>query len=1133
MVNVNKPTGRSKYVTYWEYLDKDKPAVTPSEIVGYDGIFPDEIIARAAELRGYNEAYYKDRKTLEGLDEEPILKLTDLDFIKFALQERYESVVRQIDCIHQREIAQLDIPDPQWAAYTYEEIIAMAENGVNIPDEVVAWAKAQQQADPMSYEIDVESSESQGAEQGAESAASVQKKAKEYAEKAEKAIDETLQLFESHRDVAQKAMRIKKAKEDKYKSEMDDIAKMTEEWKALNAKSSAGTLTKAENKRFSELSRKLNGKNGTAMKDMQMADAQLDKYLDSFEIIDTKIDENSTLIQETKEIANSLLKIEKPCASELMPHSKTEKEVGHGLLSDLKFGAKGDNLSAATMEAAEDLKECNDDVTEVIRGRVGTELTQFAKDYTTEATKNEENTKEVMGDAFNQASPERKLKKSVDSGIPIIFSFMNAILASTLTILTTAELLAKDKETKTEKKSLNKELKKADKDMKALNKEVDEAENKKESNRSEEEVFLAKLDEINTKSTEPTKSKDPDSADPNGNEASNNGEEQDIIKNLENIGNKDKQASKSLNKALTKSTKTTNKSKSIAKILKGKTTNLGKYNQKAIKTALDTTVVGVGTTALSVVTNLIGTELCATGSFMIGCLDPTTVTTGFKLLDLGAGFLKLSELELGTGLAATRNGAATLAISAMVDDNIKDANASEKDANKVVKENKKEIQASAKALKKNSSTETATAAAATAVTATVTTSASTAATASATTTSAPTTSGGEATEAGAEQQANAATQTAGSGDSTTSETPNENPSNNKNSENDEGNDANKQEQGKGGVSKPSVDIGFTIPHCIAANVTVSQSTNNVLNRQRKVEADRDEYLGNLDIMEKLNKKIKKNQGIVEKLEQAKAQKIENISKNIETSNTDIENANKNGETDKAAVAQIDLDTQTAELETVAQDTKSSNALAKSLNDGNKQLKVLEGEKGGLKTNLDDYNKEVANHLDNCQDTIVTGSGTIGVGIGYIAAGVPLTFNPATKPAGIALIVTGLAHRDAGLSSIITGSTGLTLHGEASGHVKDIRASLKSGDPKIKNGKNSLKRARTSAKAAEKITETALSAVPDTATSSASASTNANTTSSVETDDKVDRKLARFNNDSIIESKKKKKKVQGVSASSRG
>ena len=50
---------------------------------------------------------------------------------------------------------------------------------------------------------------------------------------------------------------------------------------------------------------------------------------------------------------------------------------------------------------------------------------------------------------------------------------------------------------------------------------------------------------------------------------------------------------------------------------------------------------------------------------------------------------------------------------------------------------------------------------------------------------------------------------------------------------------------------------------------------------------------------------------------------------------------------------------------------------------------------------------------------------------------------------------------------------------------------------------------------------------------ASATTNADVKSNTQTDDKADRKLSRFNMDSIIESKKKRKKVQGVSASSKG
>ena len=48
---------------------------------------------------------------------------------------------------------------------------------------------------------------------------------------------------------------------------------------------------------------------------------------------------------------------------------------------------------------------------------------------------------------------------------------------------------------------------------------------------------------------------------------------------------------------------------------------------------------------------------------------------------------------------------------------------------------------------------------------------------------------------------------------------------------------------------------------------------------------------------------------------------------------------------------------------------------------------------------------------------------------------------------------------------------------------------------------------------------------------ASSNASANIVNTTNTDDKLTRKLSRFNNDSIIESRKKMKKVQAVSAAS--
>ena len=50
---------------------------------------------------------------------------------------------------------------------------------------------------------------------------------------------------------------------------------------------------------------------------------------------------------------------------------------------------------------------------------------------------------------------------------------------------------------------------------------------------------------------------------------------------------------------------------------------------------------------------------------------------------------------------------------------------------------------------------------------------------------------------------------------------------------------------------------------------------------------------------------------------------------------------------------------------------------------------------------------------------------------------------------------------------------------------------------------------------------------------ASATANANSVDKTETDDKAEKKLARFNKETEIESRKKRKRVNAVSASARG
>jgi len=54
------------------------------------------------------------------------------------------------------------VPNPEWSGYSYLEILNMANNGVYVPKDVLFWAKAQEEADIISYQVvsdDAENSE--------------------------------------------------------------------------------------------------------------------------------------------------------------------------------------------------------------------------------------------------------------------------------------------------------------------------------------------------------------------------------------------------------------------------------------------------------------------------------------------------------------------------------------------------------------------------------------------------------------------------------------------------------------------------------------------------------------------------------------------------------------------------------------------------------------------------------------------------------------------------------------------------------------------------------------------------------------------------------------------------------------
>ena len=89
---------------------------------------------------------------------------------EFYLQYAQRLLSIQYSSKYGNVIPGIDVaPDPKYAQYSYEEIIAMANNGVNIPKEVLAWAKGQQEADVVDYIVVSDNDESSNDETNGES----------------------------------------------------------------------------------------------------------------------------------------------------------------------------------------------------------------------------------------------------------------------------------------------------------------------------------------------------------------------------------------------------------------------------------------------------------------------------------------------------------------------------------------------------------------------------------------------------------------------------------------------------------------------------------------------------------------------------------------------------------------------------------------------------------------------------------------------------------------------------------------------------------------------------------------------------------------------------------------------------
>ena len=302
-----------------------------------------------------------------------------------------------------------EIQDKEWAGYTYEEIIEMENNGYKIPEDVLQWAHAQQQSDVTAYVMISEDAQSEAdtteEATGDNSLDSIKAKATKYITQTEQAQNETDQLVEQYKVTSKKARDIKREKGDSYEESLNNLTKLAKEWKELDEKNKNGTLSGFERIKYKFLGNLLNSEDGKIITDIQQDTATLDEFLNTLDSLNTKIDKNLELSQNTIQAGLELSNFEKNYNDNNEPYVNTGIVVkGSGLLADLLYGVYGDEVAKLAILKGHDLEDNSNQLSTTLKVGFQEDLATFASSYSTLATSTQEKIKEAMGETDNEST---------------------------------------------------------------------------------------------------------------------------------------------------------------------------------------------------------------------------------------------------------------------------------------------------------------------------------------------------------------------------------------------------------------------------------------------------------------------------------------------------------------------------------------------------------------------------------------------------------------------------------------------------------------------------------------------------------------------------------------------------------
>ena len=251
----------------------------------------------------------------------------------------------------------------KWNEYSYEEILAMEQNGVVIPKEFTDWAHSMQDGDATNYVIDESelnnSNSLEEVDQATENSQdAMTAKAIAYAKKCQQQEEKLNDAVIDLAPKKDKAEQIQNQAKTEQENGMKQLTEMAKRWNELKS---------------------LNGANADLRRQMTETADSLDAIVVSMDGISKDIESNTDLSAETIELANTLAGVQKGYNQTSVPGKMTFMAIGE--IANMIYGAKGKSVARDTVDAGVDLQELSNETQVEINKN--TSLYEFALEYGT------------------------------------------------------------------------------------------------------------------------------------------------------------------------------------------------------------------------------------------------------------------------------------------------------------------------------------------------------------------------------------------------------------------------------------------------------------------------------------------------------------------------------------------------------------------------------------------------------------------------------------------------------------------------------------------------------------------------------------------------------------------------------